>query len=725
LPPPPPLPENVSSTTDGGIWTTTDQKTGCKNYELKADARASADNEQTALTGVKLRIFHKSPTQCDTKFDLVQSDAATFFANDNTLRADGEVDITLGEPAEGEPPPNLIGIHSSGVTFDTQTGKADTENVAKFHFKNGEGQSRGATYDPPSKQLFMKNDVVVDWKAASPHAKPLHIVAPSLYYMESASEIDLIPNGRMTRDELTFEGDKPTIRLRDDGAGHKFVREIDADHARGSDNTPGRKLNYSADKVWVFYNDDHLIERIMVEGHAAMTSTSLTSQTDVTAHHVEMYFNPHDNQSELDHVVCSGNAVVNSKPLAIAGKAPADAHVLRSENIDLKMRPGGRDIQTVSAHPSGTLEFMPGQPASHHRTLRGDNLLIDYGPQNHIEDFRTSNVTTTTDPNDEERKHNRGVTTTSSKEMAARFEPTTNQLSFLDQTGSFSYQSGERQAHANKATFDQKQNIMNLDGKAVVIDSNGTTSADHIRLDQNTDEFVAENVTSSRAADSGKKSDSSVLSSDSPMNAQARRMESSNRAGNHRTRYEGNARIWQGANRISADVIEIDRIKKSITADGNVVTEAWETPKDDGKKKADPILTKVYAPHLIYTDSDKLAFYSGGVKLERPTLHLKSKELHTWLADSKSDSQLDKAFADGAVEISGTRRDIAYTGTSEHMEYYTDEQKVILSGGKPKLVRTVAGKAPTVLQEQQLIYFVNDGKLTSVGAGSDRIPRKK
>ena len=85
----------------------------------------------------------------------------------------------------------------------------------------------------------------------------------------------------------------------------------------------------------------------------------------------------------------------------------------------------------------------------------------------------------------------------------------------------------------------------------------------------------------------------------------------------------------------------------------------------------------------------------------RPDLHVKSKELHAWLseskpepplqkadsqpekADSKADSQLEKAFADGSVEISGARRDTAYNGTSEHMEYYTREQKVILNGGVP------------------------------------------
>ena len=83
-------------------------------------------------------------------------------------------------------------------------------------------------------------------------------------------------------------------------------------------------------------------------------------------------------------------------------------------------------------------------------------------------------------------------------------------------------------------------------------------------------------------------------------------------------------------------------------------------------------------------------------------MHLKSKELHAWLADSKSDSQLEKAFADGTVEISGARRDNSYNGTSEHMEYYTAEQKVILNGGAPQLVRTVAGQPPTVTQAARI-----------------------
>jgi lipopolysaccharide export system protein LptA len=727
--PPAQLPPDLSSDyPEGATWNSKDQNTGCYKWEIFSKGMSqAADSSHSELTGVVLKLYHKTATKCDDKFDLVRSAAATYFDSEGRLYSEGDVEITLGEPTEGTPPPSLISIKSSGVTFNTDSGKADTERAATFLFKNGEGHSTGASYDPPSKELLMKNDVVVDWQPATPHAKPLHIEAPSLQYHESTAEIDLTPTGRMTREGMTFEGDTPIIRLRDDGAGHKFIREIDADHAHGNDDTPNRKLTYAADRVWVFYNDDHLIERIVIEGNAVLNSTAETSETHVTANHVEMFFDPHDKESQLTRVTCNGQAVVTSNPLPAPGKQPTDSHVLRSENIEMKMRPGGRDIQTVSAHPSGTLEFLPNQPASHHRTLQGDEMLISYAAQNRIESFHATNIKTTTDPNADELKRNRAVSTTSSQDLAARFDPQTSQLASMEQTGNFSYQEGERKAHANKATFDQKQNVMTLDTGAAVSDATGVTTADHIRLDQRTDDFLAEgSVSSTRLPDKNQKSDSAMLSGDSPMSAQARKMESSNRLGNHHTRYEGNVKLWQGANRITADVVEIDRDKHSLIADGNVVTEAWEQPKEDEKKKSTAaVLTKVYAPHLVYTDQDRLAYYSGGVKLERPDLHLKSKELHAWLADSKADSQLEKAFADGAVEVSGARKENAYNGNSEHAEYYTKEQKVILNGGAPQLTRTVGGKQPTLIKQRELIYFLNDGKLVGNGAATDRIPPKK
>jgi lipopolysaccharide export system protein LptA len=245
-------------------------------------------------------------------------------------------------------------------------------------------------------------------------------------------------------------------------------------------------------------------------------------------------------------------------------------------------------------------------------------------------------------------------------------------------------------------------------------------------MDQRTGDFTAEGeVRSSRLPDQDQKKNSEMLSGDQPVEAQARKMDSSNH--NRAIHYEGDVTMRQGANRIQARVVDVNREKRTLVADGNVVTNLWEEPKGDEKKSAAPVLTVVHAAHLVYTDENRLAFYTGGVLLNRPGLQVKGKELRAFLAESGADSRLEKAFADGAVEIVETAPDRTRTrtGTGEHAEYSTDVQKVVLRGGRPKLVDSVKGS----MQGDELTYFANDGRL--LGSGSpqqptnSRIRRKK
>jgi len=162
--------------------------------------------------------------------------------------------------------------------------------------------------------------------------------------------------------------------------------------------------------------------------------------------------------------------------------------------------------------------------------------------------------------------------------------------------------------------------------------------------------------------------------------------------------------------------VDVDRDKRSLIADRNVVSSLWEEPKDEDKKKtATPVLTVVRASHLDYTDADRLAVYTGGVDMARPGMHITSRELHAFLADSSADSRLEKAFADGGVRIVANTAGGARIATAEHTEYYTDEQKVILTGGKPRLVDD-AGHST---EGTKLTYFSNDDRLLIDGA-SDR-----
>jgi lipopolysaccharide export system protein LptA len=191
--------------------------------------------------------------------------------------------------------------------------------------------------------------------------------------------------------------------------------------------------------------------------------------------------------------------------------------------------------------------------------------------------------------------------------------------------------------------------------------------------------------------------------------------------------------MWQGANRIRADVVDIDRVgdKRTLVADGHVITDLWEEPKDEQKKKtATPVLTEVRASHMVYTEDDRLTHYTGGVLLNRPNMRVKSKELRAYLAEEGSDSRVEKAVADGDVEIFSTAKDRTRTGTGQHSEYYTDEQKVILNGGWVKMVqKKFVEPKPETSEGTEMTYYVNDNRLDVKAPlerpGNTRIIRKK
>jgi lipopolysaccharide export system protein LptA len=718
------LPDNLNSTAQD--WTYTESNANQTMVEVTAkDALEARDSSRVDLKGVTLKLHDKR----GGTYDLVTSAAASYFKADHRFYSEGEVEITLKVPETGKPQHQLISIKSSGVNFDTNSGQAETDRAAEFTFEHGTGHSTGAFYAPDSHTLHLKQDVTMHWTPVGPHAKPMTIEAASLYYREVESEIWLKPWGRMTRENTVVEGQDATVKLQDDGQGHKSIRTIDATHAHGSDTYPKRRLQYEAEGLHMDFDENGAAQKIVGDDKAKLVDTGETSETTVTAHHVELNFTPGETESVLNTVNATGNGVVTERPLPAAGRQLTETHVLRSDTLDLKMRPDGREIESVATRAPGTLEFLPNQPTQHHRILNGKDMVIAYGAQNRVESFRAADVRTQTDPSaeDVQKKRNRAVSYTTSRQIATRFDPKTSKMSVIEQTGDFTYDEGDRKARAAKGSLDSEQNVLVLDTGARMSDATGSTTADRIRMDQRTGDFTAEgHVNSSRMPDKDQKKNSEMLSGDEPMHAQARKMDSSNH--NRKLHYEGNVVMWQGANTIKADVIDLDREKKGLIADGHVITNLWEEPKDEQKKKTTtPVMTEVHAPHLEYTEADRLAVYSGGASLARPNLHVKSHQIQAYLADSGADSRLEKAFADGAVEIHQTSgQGVTYNGTAEHSEYYTGEQKVILQGGVPKMVDS---KGNTTIGPGGLTYYVNDDRLLVNGSdgkpANSRLVRKK
>jgi len=689
------------------------------------------------LSGVTLDIQNKD----GKKYDHVTSAKAEADLNAGTLYSDGDVEITMNIPLEQSPAPasKPMVIKSSGVHVEIKTGKSSTDRLATFKFDRGEGSAVGANYDPTTGVLEMHSQVQLIWRGTDPKSLPMKIEAGEVSYDERGSRVLLSPWSRLTRDTMTVNAGPAVVTL-----SHGQMKVVNTEQAHGTDQRPQRDIEYAARYLTVDFNDDNQIQKITGVEQAKLVSTADTSITTMTADRVEMDFDTSTTDSILRTAIATGHSMVESKPVPKPGADPADTRILKSDVILTKMRAGGQEIESVITQSPGALEFVPNGPDLPHRWMNGERISIAYGPKNQIQSFRSNSVTTkTVKPKAKDAKEAPAPEFTWSKDMLATFLPNSSKLDKLEQSTDFRWEAGDRKARAEHAFLDQPNNRIDLTGKARISDSTGTADADKITLDQKSGDFWAEgHVNSTRlpdkkpdqdknsASDKSEKKDSSggMLDDNEPLHARAQKMHSTDN--NLQIQYEGNAVLWQGANRLEADVVDIDRDNDLLKAHGHVRSQLLDKAKDDDKtadNENDPkkpattpaankpaatsppqrVFTIVTAPDLYYDDDKRVAQYTGGAILQRSNMDVKAKEIRAFLRNDDNDSSLDHAFADGQVQIHSTSPGRVRDGASEHAEYFVDEDKVILSEGRPKFVDSLRGTT----QGEKLTWFSKDDRL--------------
>ena len=667
------------------------------------------------LDGVQLQLFHKD----STLFDLVQCERAEFDIAGKTLFSEGEVDITMGVPAEGNAPARILKIHSSGVHFASDSGKAWTDRAASFEFGQGNGSAVGAEYSPLDHQLHMLGHVKLHWKGDDPKAKPMEIEAGEAFYREAEAKVVLMPWSKLKREGLQMEAGQSVITL-DKGV----IRKAESDGAHGVQQDPARKVEFAADHLVLDFADKMKVSRMNGKQNGKLISTTVSLKTTVTSDTLALDFEPAADEPVLTTALAKGKSVLQAEPVNQPAATIADTRVLRSDVIHLKMRPGGQEIDRVETDGPGTVEFLPNRAGQPKRFMKGDQIWIAYGAQNRIQSFRSINASTRTE------KAGAAPMLTDSKELLATFSGT-GELARLDQNKNFHYQEGERRATAERASLEQaneqSKDLITLDGAARAWDPTGSVNAERILLNQKSGDYQADGrVTTTHVGDGSAKKGSAMLASNEVLQGRADHLTSRER--NQKLRYDGNASVWQGANRVQAEKIDIDRAARTFEAHGKVVSQFAD--KNAQSKAKTPGFTLVRAPELTYSDETRLAYYTGGASMTRPELSVTGQEIKAYLNESSAESSLDKAFADGGVKIisaapepagRGTRM---RTGTSDHAEYYSAEQKVLLEGGDPTFVDSIRGKT----RGQKLTWWANNDRLLVDGAENrpaDTLLRKK
>jgi lipopolysaccharide export system protein LptA len=723
-PPPPPLETGINGRASDWVYTQSDGERPRVTIRAKSFRQVQAPSVME-LNGVELQLFHKEGVQ----YDLVRSAQAQFDIVAKSLYSDGEVDITMPTASKKNATDDpltqgrIVKIHTSGVHFASDTGKASTDREAKFEFEQGYGSAMGADYDPNSRELHLRSKVVLHWMGKNPGAKPMLIEAGEAYYREAEAKVFLLPWSKLTRENLHMEGAAAIVTL-DKGV----IKEAFSQSAHGVQNDPGRKVEFGAETLMLTFGQDMIIQEIKGQQNGKLVSTSNAMRTTVTGDVIDLQFDPTKKDSTLTHALAMKQAVAEAVPLPRPGELLGDTRTLHSEVIHLNMRPGGREIDTVETDGAGTADFIPNRAGQPKRSVKGDRIWITYGPENRIQSFRTINAFTRTDKP--------GMPApppmlTQSKELLATFDPKTSELARLEQKTAFRYEEGTRRATADHATLEQAKDLITLEGSARTFDPTGSASADRLIMDQKSGDFVADGRVATTRQPDDKASSSALLSGSDVMQGRAQHMTSAEH--NQKLHYEGNAVVWQGPNRVEADRIDINRMTQAFEAHGKVVSQFADKSSDDKDDKAAadkpkppsaPVFTVVRAPDLVYSDDTRVAHYQGGAAMVRPGLTVNGKELKAFLNDKESSSTLDKAFADGAVKIVSTGDKRIRTGTGEHGEYYTTEKKVIVNGGDSLLVDSIKGQT----RGKQLTWWSNNDRLLVNGVENrpaDTLFRKK
>ncbi len=691
-PPPPELPPNITATSD--TWVHTEYDGERPVVEIRA-ARMRQLREPAAfeLEGVELRIFQPGG------YDRVRCGRAEFDIEKSLLYSEGPVEMTLDVPAEGAADESkLVRITSSHVRFDTKTGRVTTDQPARFRFPKGEGRSTGATYDPKWKDLRMHRDVELRWYGDGDREEML-VEAGELVYKEDQDKIYLSPWSRFRKGALWLEAARSVVELRE-GA----LRRVDAWEASGRHGEAGRKTEFAAAHLVMIWGPGMALQKIVGENSARLVSRTAESTLTASGDRLFLDFRPSNGDSVLEHALLMGNAKLRLEEAAAPREPSPPERILTSEVIHAYLREDASGFDRIETGAPGVVEFLPKDPGGVRRRIEGQRIWMRFASGNRLELFRASRAATLTAPPE---AGGRPPRRTWSDSFVARFDPASGELLRIDQTGDFRLEQGDQRAWADKGVFEPPRQIFLLLGAARVADKQGATAADRILWDQRKDAVTAEgHVASTRLPDS-KAGETDLLSAGEPVHARARKMIARN--GGAVVVYEGEAVLWQGPDRIQADRIVIDRGKRTLAASGHVVTRL-RIEEAGGGEGGPAKFTVVRSEEFFYAAEHRVARYRGAVRLVQPGMEVSSDELRAFFAapqPPEGKRKLERLLAEGGVRVVMKEAGRVRTGLAERAEYRLAEERLVLRGGRPKLIDSLRGET----QGDELTYYARNDRL--------------
>ena len=655
-----------------------------------ASVQQYKEGGRAALHDVSITVFGRNQDRSDQIYgaDFAYDPAAKVVTAEGEVRIDLEAVSAAATPGGGPAAEtkNLIHVKTSGLTFNENTGIAQTKAAIEFRVPEGDGSAVGATYDSHGGVLTLKSAV----RLTSTGPRKATITGQSAIITKNPSKV-VVQSAKVEE--------------------------------------PQRVI--SADKVTVFLNDDNNIERVVGSGNLHAISTGAKA-FEINAPEGELEM-AEANQARRG--VLSGGVTFASK-----GDSPAEGKAGKilltfgggnrltkaraEDSVQLKQGPAGKSQELhavaldLSVKNGRKLEkaVTSGGPAEIVREQAPGKTTISAG---HFETVfndqnRPVSLYGTPDAKIVDTVPGKPDRVLTSHELTAKFNDK-GEIVSADQTGDFHYQEGTQTASAERAKYAAADETILLSGSPRVIDATQgvTLTADAIQLNRKTRNAFAQDNVKTTYSKMTAQPGGAMLGSADPIHVTGSSATMNSATGV--ARYE-KARLWQGPNIVEAPTISFDRTKRSLQAQGGQSGHVASVfVQKDKNGKLTPV--NVTSDRLSYVDAERKAVFSGNVVVRAQDVTITSATVQVILLPNKSQaqnqtaSQLDRIEAQGDIKISqGSRK-----ASGNKLVYTAAEEKMVLTG-TPEKLPSIFDAERGQISGDSLTFFTHDGRVL-VGGG--------
>jgi LPS export ABC transporter protein LptC/lipopolysaccharide transport protein LptA len=678
-----------------------------KNDRLYLLVKASRDvtfsDGHHELENVNMTVY---PPEGETP-DQITAARAIYQPDTNILSFMGSVKIETKDKLK---------VNTEALSFDQNSGIAQTDSHISFERENVSGTSTGAVVEQKAKRLELKSNVQLTvapaQSGATKRARPVAIKAARGTFEQNSMQLAFSGGVTVEQENDILSGDNLTAFLNQQKHLERAEIRTNA-YMRVMD--PGRAAEVKSVNMDFFMDKDQRLERALATNDVAARTLEGDADVQVTGStSLEVTFQAKDDASLLKQMVAGGRSVITmGAPKSKANDPRAANKRLTANAVKLFWRITGRDLEKAEASGDAELFVEPvvSSAGAERKKLNAPQFDCDFFEAGNL--ARTCKATggskATLDPM--QPVQNRGTRTLTSQTMTAVFLKDTQDVERVDAQGDSKFNENDRNGVAANVSYVAADQTVRLrGGDPTVWDSRGRTKAIELDADLANDVSYARGRTTTTYYSQEQTNGATPFSkTKSPVYIASDRGEFRHESG--QAIYTGNARAWQDDNYVRGDKLVIYINDKRMEATGHVQSAIYNAK---GRAENNNTVVPVFAAadSMFYSDPDRTIHYEGNVDIKQGSDRLTGGVADVYL--DKETNEMQKTTAQRNVVLTQPTR----KGTGDWVEYTTANEVAILKGNPARVEDVEQGNT----EGNRLTLSVRDGKVTADDARGPLAP---